>query len=605
MKYHNITEGIFLERPNRFVAYVNIAGKREKVHVKNTGRCAELLIEGVTVYLEKSDNPQRTTAYDLVAVLKNGRMINIDSQAPNRAVEEWLYTKQLFPDLSFVRPETTYGNSRFDFYIEAGDRKIFMEVKGVTLEQEDVVLFPDAPSERALKHVEELIAATKEGYETYVMFVVQMKDVFYFTPNRATQPKLADALIGARNEGVHLLAYDCLVTLNSITINEPVEVRVELNNSLPSLKEKLRKGCLEDIPKPLLKWYDTNRRILPWREEPTPYRVWISEVMLQQTRVEAVKSYFERFMKALPDIESLSKVPEDRLLKLWEGLGYYNRARNLQKAACQIIDEYHGKMPSEYHELLKLRGIGSYTAGAIASIAFGKPYPAVDGNVLRVISRVGRREEDISLPAVKRKTEEELLRIMPSRAGDFNQAMMEIGAMVCIPGGAPRCDICPLAEICIARVDGVQMEYPKKSKKKPRVIQEKTILVIRDENRAAFCKRPAKGLLAGMYEFPSMEGHKSPDEVKEWLEKKGLKIIRIVPLKESKHIFTHREWHMWGYMVRVDELAVKEKERHTGWVFTEPGETEQKYPVPSAFAAYTEYLNIKIGKERHQKGEVK
>ena len=604
MKYHNITEGIFLERPNRFVAYVEIDGKREKVHVKNTGRCAELLIKGATVYLEKSDNPKRTTAYDLVAVSKNGRMINIDSQAPNRAVEEWLYTKQLFPDLSFVRPETKYGNSRFDFYVEAGDRKIFIEVKGVTLEQEDIVMFPDAPSERALKHVEELITAKRDGYEAYILFVVQMQDVFFFTPNRATQPKLADALIDAEKKGVQMLSYDCIVTPDTMKIHKPVEVKIELQKSLSYIKEEFRKGQLEDIPKPLLKWYDTNRRILPWREEPTPYRVWVSEIMLQQTRVEAVKPYFERFMKALPDVESLAKAPEDTLLKLWEGLGYYNRARNLQKAARQIMDEYHGKMPADYEELLKLKGIGSYTAGAICSIAFGKPYPAVDGNVLRVISRIGRREEDILLPVVKKKTEEELLKIMPLRAGDFNQAMMEIGAMICIPNGAPHCDVCPLSEICIARAEGVQMQYPKKGKKSPRVIEERTVLVIRDENCAALCKRPAKGLLAGMYELPSIEGHKSPEEVKEWLEEKGLKIIRIVPLKESKHIFTHREWHMWGYMIRVDELADKEKERHTGWIFAEPGETENKYPVPSAFAAYTEYLDIKLGKERYQKGEV-
>lgn len=604
MKYQNITKGIFIERPNRFVAYVEIDGRREKVHVKNTGRCAELLIKGVTVYLEKSNNPQRTTAYDLVGVVKDGRIINIDSQAPNRAVEEWLYSKQLFPDLSFVRPEVTYRDSRFDFYIEAGERKIFMEVKGVTLEMEDVVLFPDAPSERALKHVEELCAAKLEGYETYILFVVQMKDVFYFTPNRVTQPKLADALVHAEKEGVQILAYDCLVTPDSMTIHKPVEVRLDIKKTLPSLKEKLRKGCLEDIPNLLLKWYDTNRRILPWREEPTPYRVWISEVMLQQTRVEAVKPYFERFMKALPDIESLAKVSEDELLKLWEGLGYYNRARNLKEAACRIMDEYRGKMPSDYHELLKLKGIGSYTAGAISSIAFGKPYPAVDGNVLRVVSRVCKREDDILNPTVKKNLEKELLTIMPSRAGDFNQAMMEIGATVCIPNGVPHCDVCPLAEICMAKADGVQMEYPKKSDKKARVIEEKTILIIRDDIRTVLCKRPAKGLLAGMYEFPSLEGYKSPDEVMNWLEQKGLKIIRIVPLKESKHIFTHKEWHMCGYMVKVDELDLKEKEMQAGWFFAEPVETEQKYPIPSAFAAYTEYLNISLGKDRYQKGEV-
>lgn len=614
MKYHDIIKGMFLERPNRFIAYVEIAGRKETVHVKNTGRCGELLTEQAVVYLEKSGNPDRKTAYDLVAVEKNGRIINMDSQAPNRAVEEWLLKKQLFPDLDFVRPETKYGKSRFDFYLEAGGKKIFMEVKGVTLEQDNVVLFPDAPSERALKHVEELIAAGREGYEVYVLFVVQMKGVSYFTPNRETQPALAEALQEAKEAGVHILAYDCLVEPDKMIINEPVEVRLEkpgepgkeavFGKNFAQPKIKFRKGRLEDIPKPLLAWYDSNRRILPWREEPAPYRVWISEIMLQQTRVEAVKPYFERFMTALPDVESLAKAPEELLLKLWEGLGYYNRVRNLQKAAVRIMTEYGGVMPSAYEELLKLPGIGSYTAGAIASIAFGQPVPAVDGNVLRVISRVGMRGEDILLPAVKKKTEEELLAVMPKRAGDFNQAMMEIGAMVCIPNGAPHCESCPLAEICMAREAGMQGEYPKKSSKRPRSIEEKTILVIRDANKTALHKRPSKGLLAGMYEFPSMSGHRSEKEVLDWLQGVGLKALRVVRLQESRHIFTHKEWHMWGYMIRVDELAPKaESLAAENWVFAEPEETEEKYPVPSAFAAYTGYLNIKLGNEKYQRRE--
>ncbi len=598
MKYHNIVKGTFLERPNRFIAYVEIAGKREKVHVKNTGRCAELLTPRATVYLEKSDNPSRSTAYDLVAVEKNGRMINMDSQAPNRAVEEWLYTKQLFPDLAFVRPETKYGNSRFDFYVEAGERKIFIEVKGVTLEQDNVVRFPDAPSDRAIKHVEELVAAKSEGYEVYVLFVVQMEGVDYFEPNEQTQPAFAEALAFASQEGVSVLAYDCKVTEDTMTINKPVKV------CLPN--KKLRKGCLKGISKPLLEWYDSNRRILPWREEATPYRVWVSEIMLQQTRVEAVKPYFERFMAALPDIESLATAQEEELLKLWEGLGYYNRVRNLQKAAIQIMDEYDGRMPEEYEELLKLKGIGSYTAGAVASIAYGKKVPAVDGNVLRVVSRYGMRKEDILLAAVKTQMEKELLAIMPSRPGDFNQAMMEIGAMICIPNGAPHCEKCPLNEGCLAYEHGVQSEYPKKGAKKPRSIEEKTVLVIRDENKAALHKRPAKGLLAGMYELPSIAGHKTAEEVISWLSQKGFKTIRVVPLADSKHIFTHKEWHMKGYMIRVDELAPKSEEiKKENWIFAETKEVEEKYPVPAAFAAYAGYLNIKLGNEKYQRRENK
>lgn len=603
MKYHNVEKGIFLERPNRFIAYVELAGKKETVHVKNTGRCRELLSPNAAVYLEKSGKQDRKTAYDLVAVEKSGRLINMDSQAPNRAVEEWLLKKQLFPDLVLLRPETKYKNSRLDFYLEAGDRKIFMEVKGVTLEQDNVVLFPDAPSERAVKHVEELMEAAREGYEAYVLFVIQMQGVHYFIPNRSTHPLFAEALLQAEKAGVHILAYDCMVTADTMEIHEPVEVRLQevFSKNSSKTKTKLRKGCLEDIPKPLLKWYDNNRRVLPWRENPTPYRVWVSEIMLQQTRVEAVKPYFDRFMTALPDTRSLAAAPEDVLLKLWEGLGYYNRVRNLQKAAVRIVNEYAGIMPSEYEELLTLPGIGSYTAGAIASIAYGRRVPAVDGNVLRVLARILRLEEDILLPAVKKKMEEALLQIMPKRPGDFNQAMMEIGATVCIPNGAPRCNCCPLAELCLAREAGVQMAYPKKGAKKPRRIEEKTVLVIQDENRTALRKRPAKGLLAGMYEFPSMDGHRSADEVKLWLQERGLRALRITPLRESCHIFTHKEWHMWGYMIRVDEFASdKDSLIKEGWIFAEAADTEEKYPVPSAFAAYTGYLNIKLGNEKYR-----
>lgn len=606
MKYHKVEKGIFLERENRFIAYVELAGRRETVHVKNTGRCRELLLQNAAVYLEKSGRPGRKTAYDLVAVEKGGRLINMDSQAPNKAVEEWLLKKQLFPDLSLLRPETKYKNSRFDFYAEAGDKKIFIEVKGVTLEQDNVVLFPDAPSERAIKHVEELMMARQEGCEAYVIFVVQMQGVDYFTPNRSTQPQFAEALLRAQEAGVHILAYDCLVTADGMEIREPVEVRLKenLGENSSETKTKLRKGCLEDIPKPLLAWYDNNKRVLPWRENPTPYRVWVSEIMLQQTRVEAVKPYFDRFMTALPDIASLAAASEDALLKLWEGLGYYNRVRNMQKAAIQIMSAYGGVMPSEYDALLKLSGIGSYTAGAIASIAYGRRVPAVDGNVLRVLARILRLEEDILLPAVKKKTEEALLGIMPKRAGDFNQAMMEIGATVCIPNGAPHCERCPVAEFCLARERGEQAAYPKKGAKKPRSIENKTVLVIQDENRTALRKRAPKGLLAGMYEFPSMDGHRSADEVKEWLLEKGIKAIRITKLRDSSHIFTHKEWHMWGYMIRTDEFASDtDALTKEGWIFAKAADTEEKYPVPSAFAAYTGYLNIRLGNEKYRRQE--
>lgn len=606
MKYENIVRGRFLERPNRFIARVEVETETEgkisvsgsqTVHVKNTGRCRELLQKGATVYLERSANPARSTAYDLVAVEKGTRLINMDSQAPNRAVGEWLKKGLMFPDYTLIRPETPYGNSRFDFYIETLEEKIFMEVKGVTLEEDGVVLFPDAPSDRAVKHVEELIAAKHDGYRVFVMFVIQMEEVKYFIPNRKTHPQFADALAKAAEKGVEILAYDCRVTPDSMEINAPVEVR---------LKETLSIGALKTIPKPLLEWYDNNRRVLPWREDPQPYRVWVSEIMLQQTRVEAVKPYFERFMKALPDVKALAEAEEETLLKLWEGLGYYNRVRNLQRAAIQIQEDWGGSMPDTYEELLKLTGVGSYTAGAIASIAFKRPVPAVDGNVLRVLARVRKDERSISDAKVKAEVERELRKVMPKdRPGDFNQAMMELGACVCIPNGAPLCGKCPLREICMAHEDGTETEYPRKQEKKPRQLEDMTIFVIRDENRTAIRKRSGRGLLAGMYEFPTMQGHHTAEEVVTYLADNGLKVLRIQALEDAKHVFTHREWHMKGYMVRVDELEPRRKSGATeNWLYIEPEETREKYPIPSAFGAYTKYLSIKLGKKRYQEEQI-
>lgn len=365
------------------------------------------------------------------------------------------------------------------------------------------------------------------------------------------------------------------------------------------VKETLR---LADIPMPLLEWYDRSRRILPWRKEPTPYHVWVSEIMLQQTRVEAVKPYYDRFMEALPDIRALAEAEEEKLLKLWEGLGYYNRVRNLQKTAIQIWQDYAGEMPANYEELLRLKGIGSYTAGAIASIAFGLPRPAVDGNVLRVVARLRKDDRLITEQKVKQSVEEELLEIIPKdRPGDFNQAMMEIGACVCIPHGAAHCEECPLAAICLAHRDGVEQEYPRKAGKKPRSIEQKTVLVIRDADKAAIRKRPEKGLLAGLYELPMLEGYCTAEEVRDFLEKNGIHALRIQPLAEAKHIFTHREWHMRGFLIRTDELAQGiPGEAIREWLFVEPAETEKKYPIPSAFATYTAALRIRLGKEKYE-----
>lgn len=572
MRYSEIVSAKFIERPNRFIAYVDIMGERTKVHVKNTGRCRELLQDGAQVYLERSDNPERSTAYDLVAVEKAGRLVNIDSGAPNKVVGEWLRAGGLYQDVSLVRPETVFGNSRFDFYVEsASGIKAFIEVKGVTLENDNVAAFPDAPSERAVKHVEELVAAHDQGYETYLIFVIQMRSIRYVEPNWKTHPAFGEALKRARSAGVHMLAYDCLVEKDSLVIGEEVPVVVD---------------SLDLIAEPLLAWYDVGRRILPWREEPTPYHVWLSEIMLQQTRVEAVKPYYDRFLQALPDIKSLAAVEEEELLKLWEGLGYYNRARNLKKSAMQIVSEYGGEMPQEPERLLKLAGIGSYTAGAIASIAFGNAVPAVDGNVLRILSRLRLDDRDILDVKVKRAIEEELRGVIPKeRPGDFNQALMELGAIVCVPNGSPKCDQCPWETLCQARIQNKISEYPKKAPKKQRSIEKKTILVIRYGDQVALRQRPDRGLLAGMYEFPSMEGQQGERQVIAYLKRLGVEPLKIQKLKPAKHIFTHKEWHMTGYMIRVDELAGMGE-----YVFVDPAVIKDKYPVPSAFAAYMDLI---------------
>ncbi len=579
MRYEHIREGRFESRPNRFIAYVDIDGESERVHVKNTGRCRELLTDGAQVYLNKSTNPLRTTAYDLVAVKKGERMINMDSQAPNKAVEEWLRAGGLFEDVVLIRPESMYGNSRFDFYLETPRDKIFIEVKGVTLEKENVVYFPDAPSQRAVKHVEELTDAVREGYLAYILFLVQMENVRYFTPNRETQPEFARALLQARRAGVRILAYDCQVKPDTMAVGLPVPVKLSL---------------LEIGTEPLLDWYYEKRRSLPWREDPTPYHVWVSEIMLQQTRVEAVKAYYDRFMKALPDIEHLAGIAEEELLKLWEGLGYYSRARNLKKAAQIIMEKYGGVMPCTYRELLSLPGIGSYTAGAISSIAYGRKEPAVDGNVLRVLSRLNGDDRDIALPPVKSSVEEEVRLCMPEETpGDFNQALMELGATVCVPNGVPHCGNCPWREICEAHGKGREQEFPYKSPKRPRTIEDKTVLIIRNENCAALVRRPEKGLLAGMYEFPNLEGHLSRKQVLDFLKKQGFSVLKIQPLKPSKHIFTHKEWHMIGYAVKVDELA--EKREHSQMIFVEPEEARDRYPIPSAYSAYLKaFLGIQF-----------
>lgn len=585
MRYERIEKAVFLERPNRFIAYTELNGRKETVHVKNTGRCAELLVPGASVYIQRSANPDRKTKWDLISVEKGERMINMDSQIPNRLVEEWIRGGHLFRDVTLVRPETTYGNSRFDLYVETEGKRIFIEVKGVTLEENGVCRFPDAPSERAVKHLEELILAKQEGYETYVFFVIQMKDVRYFTPNTDTHPAFAEALRRAAAAGVHILAYDCTVSPDSIEIDSPVDIVL----GSPELKEAAG---------PLVEWFRENRRDLPWRRRMNAYRVWISEIMLQQTRVEAVKPYYERFLEELPDVKALAEVPEERLLKLWEGMGYYNRARNLKAAAVQIMEEFGGRFPDRYEEIRSLKGIGSYTAGAIASFVYNIPKPAVDGNVFRVVTRLLADPDDITKASTRTKIEALLEEVIPrDAAGDFNQSLIELGAIVCLPNGEPKCAECPVRHLCRSFAEGTQMEYPVKKKAKERRIEKRTVFLFCDGGAVAIRKRKSTGLLAGMYEFPNVEGHLKRQEAIDYARSLGLAPVRVKKLESAKHIFSHVEWHMTGYEILVDEL---EKEMKDNVIFAGRDELEEKYPMPSAFETYLAAAGAQRKKKRGQ-----
>ena len=301
----------------------------------------------------------------------------------------------------------------------------------------------------------------------------------------------------------------------------------------------------------LQKWYPGCHRDLPWRRTCDPYAIWVSEIMLQQTRVAAVIPYYERFMNELPDVRALADVSDDRLLRLWQGLGYYSRAGNLKRAAKLVCERYAGRMPETYEQLLTLPGVGSYTAGAIASIAFGERVPAVDGNVLRVYARLMNDPSDVTDPAVKKRVFSELKAVMPEDAGMFNQALMELGATVCVPNGLPDCEHCPLASVCKARAAGTAGLLPNKAAKKPRVIENRTVFALYEHGAPLLEKRPDKGLLAGLYELPNVPGTLSTAEALEWLTAHGMHPIGDLLSYSAKHVFTHIEWHMRVYAADV------------------------------------------------------
>lgn len=337
------------------------------------------------------------------------------------------------------------------------------------------------------------------------------------------------------------------------------------------------------IVAPLLAWYRVNRRLLPWREDREPYHVWVSEIMLQQTRVEAVIPYYRRFMARCPDIASLAACGEEELLKLWEGLGYYSRVRNMKKAAQEICEEYYGQFPAEYEEILALPGIGAYTAGAIASIAFGKAVAAVDGNVLRVVTRLTQDGHDIADAKFRRQVAKELERVYPAGAcGDFTQSLMELGAVVCVPNGMPKCKECPLRFLCGAYRDQTQTQYPVRRSKAARKVQEKTVLILCYKDKIALNRRDAAGLLAGLWEIPNLDGFRTQQEAEKWLAGKEIAVKAWkAPRKEKgiiKHIFTHVEWHMM-YRIAVCEAVSEE----SGFTWFTKEEIAQQVALPTAF----------------------
>lgn len=326
-----------------------------------------------------------------------------------------------------------------------------------------------------------------------------------------------------------------------------------------------------DIRTPLLQWYDANRRDLPWRHTRDPYRIWVSEIMLQQTRAAAVIPYYRRFFETLPTVESLAACPQETLLKLWEGLGYYSRAKNLQKAAMVLTETCDGRFPQRAEELQKLPGIGPYTAGAIASIAFDEPEPAVDGNVLRILARLQDDERDILQPAVQKDYRTYLKGQMGHRPGDFNQSFMDLGSLVCLPE-TPKCESCPLQSLCLSKKKGTQSLRPVRTKKKPRRREALTVFVLQDGQGLWVRRRPEEGLLGGLYELPNVPGTLSAEEAGQQLTRWGLRLTGDVLFYTRKHIFTHVEWHMQVCVCAAAGEMPRGYVRYTG-----------KEPLPTAF----------------------
>ena len=345
----------------------------------------------------------------------------------------------------------------------------------------------------------------------------------------------------------------------------------------------MEQSVFAELPGAILPWYAENKRDLPWRNSREPYHIWLSEIMLQQTRVEAVKGYYARFLAALPTVEALANCSDDALHKLWEGLGYYSRVRNLKKAARVIMEKHGGVFPRTYDEIRALPGIGDYTAGAICSIAFDQPTPAVDGNVLRVAARLAADSAPIDAPAFKKAVGSSLAAVYPKEAGAFTQALMELGATVCGPNRKPECYHCPCRDFCKACALGITQALPVKLPKKARKTEEKTVFILSCGDLYAVEKRPETGLLAGLWQFPNISGKPDTAEALATLEGMGLRPSQIMRQVERKHIFTHITWDMRGLYAEV-----KEPGGSFTWLTAE--QIERDAALPTAFRLFWEEL---------------
>lgn len=339
---------------------------------------------------------------------------------------------------------------------------------------------------------------------------------------------------------------------------------------------------LNKLPALLLPWYAENKRELPWRRDKEPYHVWLSEVMLQQTRVEAVKGYYARFLEELPTIEALAQASEELCHKLWEGLGYYSRVRNLQKGAKQIMEKHGGEFPRDYDAIRAIAGIGDYTAGAISSICFDAPTPAVDGNVIRVMTRLMADDRPANTPKLKKDITAMLEKIYPQKgSGDFTQALMELGATVCVPNGQPHCEVCPIRTLCKAKKTQTTAYYPVKAQKKPRKEEKKTVFILRCGDYVALSKRPETGLLAGLWEFPNVPGHLSVEEALDWAQAHRTHPSSPDKIVEKVHIFTHIEWKMRGIYINCSAMT-------DAFLWANARELDEIYALPTAFRQFRE-----------------